>query len=166
MHSACQEAVEYVYSYGVSTGRRSASDRRVRPPRRRQPGSYSGPGNAVTGCSSRPAPEAAFASTRPRTPTASPGCGAGSTTGCPPPRPLGARSRSEQSRPRAAALPRPPWGRGSGALAILACAPDERHDIGLIAFGLLLRSHGRLILFLGADTPLAPIEEAVAATDP
>jgi MerR family transcriptional regulator, light-induced transcriptional regulator len=54
------------------------------------------------------------------------------------------------------------WGRGGGPLAILACAPGERHDIGLIAFGLLLRSHGWRLLFLGADTPLETLERAVA----
>jgi MerR family transcriptional regulator, light-induced transcriptional regulator len=58
------------------------------------------------------------------------------------------------------------WGRGAGPLAILACAPGERHDIGLIAFGLVLRSHGWRILFLGADTPLATLRRAVATTDP
>jgi MerR family transcriptional regulator, light-induced transcriptional regulator len=58
------------------------------------------------------------------------------------------------------------WGRGSGPLAVLACAPGERHDIGLIAFGLVLRSHGWRILFLGADTPLAALRRAVAQTDP
>jgi DNA-binding transcriptional MerR regulator len=58
------------------------------------------------------------------------------------------------------------WGRGGGPLAILACAPGERHDIGLIAFGLVLRSHGWRILFLGADTPLATLRRAVATTDP
>lgn len=56
------------------------------------------------------------------------------------------------------------WGRGSGPLAILACPPGERHDIGLIAFGLLLRSHGLRILFLGADTPIETLERTVAAT--
>jgi len=58
------------------------------------------------------------------------------------------------------------WGRGGGPLAILACAPGERHDIGLIAFGLLLRSHGWRILFLGADTPISTLEEAVGTTAP
>ena len=58
------------------------------------------------------------------------------------------------------------WGRGGGPLAILACAPGERHDIGLIAFGLVLRTHGWRILFLGADTPLATLEQAIAGTDP
>lgn len=58
------------------------------------------------------------------------------------------------------------WGRGGGPLAVLACAPGERHDIGLIAFGLVLRSHGWRILFLGADTPLATLGKAVAKTNP
>jgi DNA-binding transcriptional MerR regulator len=58
------------------------------------------------------------------------------------------------------------WGRGGGPLAILACAPGERHDIGLIAFGLLLRSHGWRILFLGADTPLSTLGQAIATTAP
>ncbi len=58
------------------------------------------------------------------------------------------------------------WGRGGGPLAILACPPGERHDIGLIAFGLLLRSRGWRILFLGADTPLSTLGQAVATTAP
>jgi DNA-binding transcriptional MerR regulator len=58
------------------------------------------------------------------------------------------------------------WGRGGGPLAILACAPGERHDIGLIAFGLVLRSHGWRILFLGADTPIATLRRAVETTEP
>jgi MerR family transcriptional regulator, light-induced transcriptional regulator len=58
------------------------------------------------------------------------------------------------------------WGRGSGPLAILACAPGERHDIGPIAFGLLLRSHGWRILFLGADTPLSTLGRAIETTAP
>jgi DNA-binding transcriptional MerR regulator len=58
------------------------------------------------------------------------------------------------------------WGRGGGPRAVLACPPGERHDIGVIAFGLLLRSHGWRILFLGADTPVPTIEAAVEATDP
>ncbi|HSP71764.1 MAG TPA: cobalamin B12-binding domain-containing protein [Gaiellaceae bacterium] len=49
------------------------------------------------------------------------------------------------------------WGVGSGPLALLACPPGERHDIGLIAFGLALRGRGWRIVFLGADTPLDTI---------
>lgn len=49
------------------------------------------------------------------------------------------------------------WGVGAGPLALLACPPGERHDVGLIAFGLALRGRGWRIVFLGADTPLDTI---------
>ncbi len=58
------------------------------------------------------------------------------------------------------------WGRGGGPLASLACAPGEHHDIGLVAFGLLLRSYGWRILFLGADTPVETLGRAAVATEP
>ena len=58
------------------------------------------------------------------------------------------------------------WGRGGGPVALLACAPGEHHDISLLAFGLILRSHGWRILFLGADTPIATIAEAAQSTRP
>jgi DNA-binding transcriptional MerR regulator len=58
------------------------------------------------------------------------------------------------------------WGRGIGPLALLACAPGEQHDISLLAFGLILRSHGWRILFLGADTPLSTLEQTARTTAP
>jgi MerR family transcriptional regulator, light-induced transcriptional regulator len=58
------------------------------------------------------------------------------------------------------------WGRGSGPLALLACAPGEQHDITLLAFGLLLRSYGWRILFLGADTPISTLTQTAEATRP
>jgi DNA-binding transcriptional MerR regulator len=58
------------------------------------------------------------------------------------------------------------WGRGAGPLALLACAPGEQHDISLLAFGLILRSHGWRVLFLGADTPLSTLQETARATGP
>lgn len=58
------------------------------------------------------------------------------------------------------------WGRGGGPLALLACAPGEAHDISLLAFGLLLRSHGWRILFLGADTPIETLAETARSTMP
>jgi MerR family transcriptional regulator, light-induced transcriptional regulator len=58
------------------------------------------------------------------------------------------------------------WGRGSGPVALLACAPGEQHDISLLAFGLILRSHGWRILFLGADTPLSTLEGTARTTAP
>jgi DNA-binding transcriptional MerR regulator len=58
------------------------------------------------------------------------------------------------------------WGRGSGPVALLACAPGEAHDISLISFGLVLRSYGWRIVFLGADTPVETLERTVATTRP
>ncbi len=49
------------------------------------------------------------------------------------------------------------WGDGVGPTAILACPPGERHELGLLAFGLLLREHGWRIAYLGADTPIGEI---------
>jgi MerR family transcriptional regulator, light-induced transcriptional regulator len=46
------------------------------------------------------------------------------------------------------------WGQGGGPLALLACTPGEVHDLGLICFGLALRTRGWRIAFLGADTPV------------
>jgi DNA-binding transcriptional MerR regulator len=58
------------------------------------------------------------------------------------------------------------WGRGDGPLALLACPPGEAHDISLLAFGLVLRSHGWRILFLGANTPVATLSDTADATGP
>lgn len=58
------------------------------------------------------------------------------------------------------------WGRGIGPIAVLACPPDERHDLPLIMFGIALRSSGWRIAFLGADTPIATIEQAVVSLEP
>jgi MerR family transcriptional regulator, light-induced transcriptional regulator len=51
------------------------------------------------------------------------------------------------------------WDSGYGPRAILACPHGERHDIGLLSFGLVLRELGWRITFLGADTPSAGIAE-------
>jgi MerR family transcriptional regulator, light-induced transcriptional regulator len=58
------------------------------------------------------------------------------------------------------------WGRGGRPVALLACAPGEQHDISLLAFGLVLRSHGWRIVFLGADTPIATLAHAAEGTRP
>ena len=58
------------------------------------------------------------------------------------------------------------WDRGTGPLALLACAPGETHDITLLAFALVLRSHGWRILFLGADTPIATLTRTAETTKP
>jgi MerR family transcriptional regulator, light-induced transcriptional regulator len=58
------------------------------------------------------------------------------------------------------------WGRGSGRRALLACPSGEQHDLGLIAFGLALRERGWRIDYLGTDTPIDSIAEAVATVEP
>src|SRR3954447_16493190 len=58
------------------------------------------------------------------------------------------------------------WGRGIGPRALLACLPGEEHELGLIAFGLALRSRGWRIAYLGADTPLETLENAAVALEP
>jgi DNA-binding transcriptional MerR regulator len=46
------------------------------------------------------------------------------------------------------------WGHGYGPRALLACVPGERHDIALLAFGIVLHRNGWRIDYFGADTPL------------
>ncbi|MFL5964184.1 MAG: MerR family transcriptional regulator [Gaiellaceae bacterium] len=46
--------------------------------------------------------------------------------------------------------------------AVLACAPGERHEIGLLMLAVMLRSDGWQVAYLGADTPCA---DAVALAD-
>jgi DNA-binding transcriptional MerR regulator len=58
------------------------------------------------------------------------------------------------------------WGRGSGRRALLACPAGERHDLGLIVFGLALRGRGWRIDFLGADTPTDSIVGVAESLDP
>jgi DNA-binding transcriptional MerR regulator len=58
------------------------------------------------------------------------------------------------------------WGRGLGPLALLACIPGERHDLGLLGFGLVLRMRGWRIAYLGADTPLATLDATARAVEP
>jgi len=44
---------------------------------------------------------------------------------------------------------------GVHGVAVLACAPGERHDIGLLMLAVMLRTDGWRVEFLGADTPVA-----------
>jgi len=53
------------------------------------------------------------------------------------------------------------WGNGVGPRAVLACPPGERHEFGLLCFGLALREHGWRITYLGADMPLCEITKAL-----
>jgi DNA-binding transcriptional MerR regulator len=58
------------------------------------------------------------------------------------------------------------WGLGVGPAALLACLPGEQHDLGLIAFGLVLRSRGWRIVFLGGDTPIETVGELARRLEP
>ena len=58
------------------------------------------------------------------------------------------------------------WGGGVGRLALLACAPGEHHDLGLIVFGLALRARGWRIALLGGNTPLESIVRASEMVHP
>jgi len=58
------------------------------------------------------------------------------------------------------------WDRGVGPRALLACAPGEQHELGLLVFGLALRQFGWRITFLGADTPVDTLTAAAADLSP
>src|SRR4051794_9691810 len=58
------------------------------------------------------------------------------------------------------------WDRGVGPRAVLACPSGELHDLGLIAFGLALRTHGWRITYLGQDTPVDTLTATVEALNP
>lgn len=45
--------------------------------------------------------------------------------------------------------------RGTRGRAVLACAPGEQHDIGLLMLALTMRADGWAIEYLGPDTPVA-----------
>ncbi len=49
---------------------------------------------------------------------------------------------------------------------MLACPPGEQHDLGLIAFGLALRSRGWRIVYLGPDSPIDTVEEGRRRLEP
>ena len=58
------------------------------------------------------------------------------------------------------------WDLGTGPRAVLACPGGERHDLGLVAFGLALRERGWRITLLGNDTPTATIVRAAVTLAP
>jgi MerR family transcriptional regulator, light-induced transcriptional regulator len=58
------------------------------------------------------------------------------------------------------------WGQGHGPAAVLACLPGEQHDLGLLAFGITLQRRGWRIIYLGPDTPIATIHQAIGRLTP
>jgi MerR family transcriptional regulator, light-induced transcriptional regulator len=58
------------------------------------------------------------------------------------------------------------WDQGVGPRVLVAGAPGELHDLGLIAFGLAVRARGWRVTFLGQDTPVGDLAETARALDP
>ena len=58
------------------------------------------------------------------------------------------------------------WGSGHGPTAILACPPEELHDLALMIFGIVLNRHGWRIQYLGADTPAHELLHSVGRSRP
>jgi DNA-binding transcriptional MerR regulator len=58
------------------------------------------------------------------------------------------------------------WGAGTGPQALLACPPGELHDLPLMIFGIALNRLGWRVTYLGSNTPLTELLEAVEATRP
>jgi MerR family transcriptional regulator, light-induced transcriptional regulator len=58
------------------------------------------------------------------------------------------------------------WDRGLGPRALLACAPNEQHTLGLIVFGVALHELGWRITYLGANTPIETLAEVAEVVHP
>lgn len=58
------------------------------------------------------------------------------------------------------------WDGGTGPLSVLACPPGEQHELGLLAFAVVLGRAGWRVRYLGADTPVDTLTSAVQALRP
>ncbi len=58
------------------------------------------------------------------------------------------------------------WGDGQGRRAVLACPPGEQHDLGLMAFGIVLHRNGWRVHYLGADTPMGELAGVIGDLRP
>ena len=58
------------------------------------------------------------------------------------------------------------WDKGLGPHALLACAPQELHTLGLICFGIGLHSHGWKITYLGQLTPVEMVADVASRLRP
>ncbi|MCS7235094.1 MAG: cobalamin-dependent protein [Armatimonadota bacterium] len=54
----------------------------------------------------------------------------------------------------------------AGPRAVLACAPGERHELGLMYLAVALRQRGWTVLYLGADTPAESLLDTVQRVRP
>jgi len=58
------------------------------------------------------------------------------------------------------------WGAPLPRRVLLACAPGEMHDLGLICFGIAAWRRGYSVTFLGQDTPIAAVTRAAREIEP
>ena len=58
------------------------------------------------------------------------------------------------------------WGNGDGPQALLACPPEEQHDLALLAFGIVLSRRGWRIAYLGANMPMPDLLRVTSQTRP
>jgi DNA-binding transcriptional MerR regulator len=58
------------------------------------------------------------------------------------------------------------WGDGSGPRVLLACPPDELHDLPLLIFGIVLNRSGWRVDYLGASTPVEELSRTAARSRP
>lgn len=63
---------------------------------------------------------------------------------------------SEAVRSRLAHLLADAWG-GVRGVAVLACGPGERHELGLMTAAIALHRDGWKVVYLGGDTPVADV---------
>ena len=58
------------------------------------------------------------------------------------------------------------WGQGGGPGAVLACLPNEQHELGLLVFGVALRRRGWRITYLGTNSPIDAVADASRSQRP
>ena len=58
------------------------------------------------------------------------------------------------------------WGDGHGPRAIVACPPDELHDLPVLIFGIVLNRSGWRIDYFGASTPVDELVRVAARSRP
>jgi len=58
------------------------------------------------------------------------------------------------------------WDEGTGSTALLACPPEEDHDVPLMMFGIALANRGWRITYLGARTPVDDLVQTVKRIAP
>jgi len=58
------------------------------------------------------------------------------------------------------------WGYGQGPQVLLACPPDEQHELALLVFGIVLSRKGWRVGYLGANTPMPDTIQVAAQSRP